>query len=79
MTNIKYRDVLTKTTPEKSLTYGFKRSVGRNNLGRITTRHKGAGHKRLFRDVDFLYNKKDIPAKMFTKMERRDMSYCLKR
>jgi large subunit ribosomal protein L2 len=64
MTNIKYRDVLTKTTPEKSLTYGFKRSVGRNNLGRITTRHKGAGHKRLFRDVDFLYNKKDIPAKI---------------
>jgi large subunit ribosomal protein L2 len=64
MTNINYRDVLTKTTPEKSLTYGFKRSVGRNNLGRITTRHKGAGHKRLFRDVDFLYNKKDIPAKI---------------
>ena len=64
MTNIKYRDVLTKTTPEKSLTHGFKRSVGRNNLGRITTRHKGAGHKRLFREVDFLYDKKDIPAKI---------------
>lgn len=64
MTNIKYRDVLTKTTPEKSLTHGFKRSVGRNNLGRITTRHKGAGHKRLFREIDFLYNKKDIPAKI---------------
>ncbi len=64
MTNIKYRDVLTKTTPEKSLTHGFKRSVGRNNLGRITTRHKGAGHKRLYREVDFLYDKKDIPAKI---------------
>ncbi|MCX6755574.1 MAG: 50S ribosomal protein L2 [Candidatus Nomurabacteria bacterium] len=64
MTNIDYRNVLTKTTPEKSLTHGFKRAVGRNNLGRITTRHKGAGHKRLFRDVDFLYNKKDIPAKI---------------
>ncbi len=64
MTNISYRDVLTKTKPTKSLTSGFKRSVGRNNQGRITTRHKGGGHKRLFRDVDFLYNKKDIPAKI---------------
>ena len=64
MTNIDYRNVLTKTTPEKSLTHGFKRSVGRNNQGRVTTRHKGAGHKRVFRDIDFLYNKKDIPAKI---------------
>ena len=64
MTNVSYRDVLTKTKPTKSLTSGFKRAVGRNNQGRITTRHKGGGHKRLFRDVDFLYNKKDIPAKI---------------
>jgi large subunit ribosomal protein L2 len=64
MTNISYRDVLTKTTPEKSLTSGFRRSVGRNSQGRITTRHKGGGHKRLFRDIDFLYDKKDIPAKI---------------
>ncbi|MCX6753427.1 MAG: 50S ribosomal protein L2 [Candidatus Nomurabacteria bacterium] len=64
MTNIDYRNVLTKTTPEKSLTHGFKRAVGRNNLGRITTRHKGSGHKRLYREIDFLYNKKDIPAKI---------------
>ncbi len=59
-----FRGVLTKSEPEKSLTHGFKRSVGRNNQGRITTRHKGSGHKRLFRDVDFTYNKKDIPAKV---------------
>jgi large subunit ribosomal protein L2 len=64
MTNVNYRKVLTKTTPEKSLTHGFRRAVGRNNQGRITTRHKGAGHKRLFRDIDFLYNKIDIPAKI---------------
>lgn len=64
MTNIKYRDILTKTTPTKSLTHGFKRSVGRNNQGRITMRHKGGGHKRLFREVDFLYDKFDIPAKI---------------
>ena len=64
MTNIKYRDILTKSTPEKSLTHGFRRSVGRNSAGRITMRHKGGGHKRLFREVDFLYNKKEIPAKI---------------
>lgn len=61
-TNVTYRGVLTKTTPEKSLTHGFRRSVGRNSQGRITMRHKGAGHKRLYRDIDFSYNKKDIPA-----------------
>jgi large subunit ribosomal protein L2 len=64
MSNISYRDVLTKTKPEKSLTKGKKRSVGRNSSGRITTRHKGGGHKRLYRDVDFKYDKKDIPAKI---------------
>ncbi len=64
MTNVTYRGVLTKSEPEKSLTHGFRRAVGRNNQGRVTTRHKGAGHKRLFREVDFLYNKKEIPAKI---------------
>ncbi len=64
MSNVTYRGVLTKSEPTKSLTHGFRRSVGRNSQGRITTRHKGAGHKRLFRDVDFLYDKKDIPAKI---------------
>jgi len=61
-TTVSYRNVLSKTAPTKSLTKGFKRSVGRNNQGRITTRHKGGGHKRLYRDVDFMYNKRDIPA-----------------
>ena len=64
MTNVTYKHVLTKTKPTKSLTHGFRRSVGRNSAGRITTRHKGGGHKRLMRDVDFLYNKKEIMAKI---------------
>ena len=61
-TTVSYRNVLTTSTPQKSLTRGFKRSVGRNNQGRITTRHKGGGHKRLYREIDFMYNKRDIPA-----------------
>ncbi len=64
MSHVTYRGVITKTEPEKSLTYGRKRSVGRNHHGRVTTQHKGGGHKRLFRDVDFVYNKHDIPAKI---------------
>jgi large subunit ribosomal protein L2 len=64
MSSILYREVITTSTPHKGLTYGRKRAVGRNNQGRITTRHKGSGHKRMFRDVDFMYDKKDIPAKI---------------
>lgn len=66
MQTIDYRKILTTSTPEKSLTKGRKRAVGRNNQGRITTRHKGGGNKRRYRDVDFLYNKIDIPAKITT-------------
>ena len=61
---VSFRNALTTDKPKKSLTHGFKRSSGRNNHGRITTRHKGGGHKRLYRDIDFKYNKKDIPAKI---------------
>lgn len=61
MLGIDFHKVLTSDKPEKSLTGGFRRSRGRNNRGRITTRHKGGGHKRLFREVDFLYDKYDIP------------------
>ena len=57
---------LTVSKPLKKLTKGKKRSVGRNSQGRITTRHKGGGHKRLQRDIDFLFNKRDIPAKIET-------------
>lgn len=64
MTVVPYRGVLTHTEPLKALTTGRKRDSGRNSAGRITTRHKGGGHKRLFRDIDFKYNKFDIPAKI---------------
>ncbi len=53
---------ITQTTPEKSLTRPLKKSGGRNNQGRITCRHKGGGHKRKYRLVDFKRNKADIPA-----------------
>ncbi|MBN1155861.1 50S ribosomal protein L2 [candidate division KSB1 bacterium] len=55
---------ITKTKPEKSLTTTIKKSGGRNNLGRITSRHRGGGHKRLYRVIDFRRDKYDIPAKV---------------
>src|SRR3989344_8792247 len=63
MTGINYREFLTRTSPEKSLVSGHFRSVGRNNRGRITTRHKGGGAKRLIRDVDFYFDKKNVAAR----------------
>lgn len=59
---IDWKSVVTKKEPEKRLAFGRKRHVGRNSFGRITTRHKGGGAKRLWREVDFLYDKKDVPA-----------------
>ena len=58
-------DAVTKTTPEKSLTTTLKKSGGRNNHGRITSRHIGGGHKRRYRIIDFKRDKFDIPAKVF--------------
>ena len=46
----------------KSLRVGFNRAVGRNSAGRITVRHRGGGVKRVYRIVDFTYDKRDIPA-----------------
>ena len=66
MTGIDYRKLLTKNKPLKSLTTGFSRGTGRNNQGRITSFYKGGGHKRSYREVDFKYNKYDIPAKIST-------------
>ena len=63
---VPYSDFLTTDTPYKPLTGNSKRSVGRNNFGRITSQHRGAGHKRLLRDVDFLYNKKNMVAVLET-------------
>ncbi len=64
MTTRSYKAVVTVATPHKSLTKGGKRAVGRNSQGRITTRHKGGGHKRAYREVDFVFNKRDIPARI---------------
>lgn len=66
MTTISYRDHLTVSEPHKALTVGFKRDMGRNSQGRITVRHKGGGHRKLYRLVDFVYDKKDMVAKVLT-------------
>ena len=55
---------ITKTEPEKSLLEPVKRKGGRNNQGRITTRHQGGGHKRRYRVVDFKRRKDGVPAKV---------------
>jgi len=55
---------LSNAKPEKSLTFGRKKHMGRSAAGRITTRHKGGGNKKLYRIIDFKQNKMDIPAKV---------------
>jgi large subunit ribosomal protein L2 len=55
---------LSKKEPEKSLLKPLKKSGGRNSRGRITTRHRGGGHKRKYRVIDFKRNKLGIPAKV---------------
>ena len=60
MATVTYRGVLTTAKPQKSLTGGFKRSVGRNNQGRITTRHKGGGSRQKYRIIDWKRKKFDV-------------------
>jgi large subunit ribosomal protein L2 len=55
---------LSTERPLKSLTRAKKRISGRNNKGRLTVRHRGGGHKRLYRIIDFRRDKRDIPAKV---------------
>jgi large subunit ribosomal protein L2 len=55
---------VTKTSPEKSLIQPKKRTNGRNNKGRMTVRHRGGGHRRHYRKIDFKRDKFDIPAKV---------------
>jgi len=57
---------ITKSTPEKSLTASLKKSGGRNNKGRITSRHRGGGHKRKYRIIDFKRNKFGVNATVFS-------------
>jgi len=63
MTVSDFADV-TKSEPEKSLVEPVKRTGGRNNNGRITTRHRGGGHKRRYRIIDFKRVKDGVPAKV---------------
>ncbi|MBU2446559.1 MAG: 50S ribosomal protein L2 [Bacteroidetes bacterium] len=55
---------ITKTKPEKSLLRPLKRSGGRNNEGKLTSRHRGGGHKRRYRIIDFKRDKRDVPGKV---------------
>ena len=55
---------ITRTTPEKSLTVGLTKKAGRNNRGRVTSRRRGGGVKRLYRIIDFKRNKFGIAAKV---------------
>ena len=55
---------VTKKTPEKSLLAPLRKKGGRNNQGRITMRHRGGGHKRSYRIIDFRRNKHGVPAKV---------------
>ncbi|MEL6352121.1 MAG: 50S ribosomal protein L2 [Cyanobacteria bacterium J06627_28] len=57
---------ITADKPEKSLTYSVHRPKGRNNRGVITCRHRGGGHKRLYRQIDFKRDKHNITAKVAT-------------
>ncbi|MCF0239307.1 MAG: 50S ribosomal protein L2 [Streptococcus gallolyticus] len=59
-------DEITTSKPEKSLLAPLKSKGGRNNTGRITTRHQGGGHKRAYRIIDFKRNKDGVPAKVAT-------------
>jgi large subunit ribosomal protein L2 len=55
-------DTITKAAPEKSLTAKLSKRTGRNTYGRITSRHRGGGHKRRFRVIDFRRDKDGVPA-----------------
>ncbi|MGQ9688935.1 MAG: 50S ribosomal protein L2 [Desulfobaccales bacterium] len=55
---------ITRTEPEKSLLEPLRKSGGRNNYGRRTARHRGGGHKRLYRRIDFKRDKLEVPARV---------------
>ena len=65
MSSLSFEEI-TSTSPERSLLEPLSKKGGRNNTGRITTRHQGGGHKRQYRVIDFKRNKDNIPAKVAT-------------
>src|SRR3989338_7358138 len=62
--SLDYRAMLSGHAPTKSLLKGGRRIGGRHNFGRIPVRHQGGGHKQRHRDVDFRFDKKNIPARI---------------
>ena len=64
--SIEYNKFLSGHKPEKSLLMSFKEQAGRNRQGRLTVRHQGGGHKKLYRFIDFKREKLNIPAKIKT-------------
>ena len=64
METVDWKEMITGSRPHKPLVSGFHRKKGRNAQGRITTRHKGGGAKRLWREIDFLYDKVGILARV---------------
>ena len=63
MTGSSFEEI-TKSKPERSLLLPLRKSGGRNSYGRVTVRHRGGGHRRFIRIVDFKRDKRDIPAKV---------------
>lgn len=63
MTGYTFEEI-TKDRPERSLLVSLRRSGGRNSYGRVTVRHRGGGHKRFIRIVDFKRNKRQVPARV---------------
>ncbi len=63
MTGYTFEEI-TKSTPERSLLLPLRKSGGRNGYGRVTVRHRGGGHRRFIRIVDFKRDKRGIPAKV---------------
>jgi large subunit ribosomal protein L2 len=61
-TVVDYKSVITKDTPEKSLTIGKRRAHGRNHHGVITAKHRGGGNKKLYRFIDFKRAKDGVTA-----------------
>lgn len=57
-------DEITRSTPERSLLRPLRERAGRNNQGRVTVRHQGGGHKRMYRLIDFRRDKHGIPARV---------------
>lgn len=55
---------ITRTRPERKLTVGLRKQAGRNSRGKITVRHRGGGHKRRYRQIDFRRDKNGIPARV---------------